>query len=202
MSVVNELIDFVEERGGVATSSELKKAGFLPGEIAYAHRRGYIEKLTRGVYCSPDYLEDDYTAIVMRWRKCVLSHSTALYLLGLSDRVPFQLNVTVPHGYNPSGLSKEYPTIVIHRVNPEIYKVGLSQIESSNGVKLACYNAERCIADLIKERRQSRIDGQLVHDALTGYFQMPSRNLGELARICSALGVRRELQVYLEVFGS
>ena len=154
------------------------------------------------MYCSPDYLDDDYAAVIMRWRKCVLSHGTALHLLGLSDRVPFQLDVTVPHGYNPHGLSIEYPGIVIHRVNPEIYEVGLSRVEASDGVMLASYNAERCIADLIKERRQSHVDGQLVHDALTGYFHRPDRNLAELSRICTVLGVRRELQVYLEVFGS
>ena len=51
---VDELVDFVALVGGVASSSQLKSAGFSAGLIAHASEGGRIERLTRGVYCTPD----------------------------------------------------------------------------------------------------------------------------------------------------
>lgn len=64
---------------------------------------------------------------------------------------------------------------------------------------MRCYCAERAMADLIKQRTRGRADAQLVRDAITGYFKRDDRNLPKLASMCAALGVRDELQVYLEV---
>ena len=96
--------EHIEELGGVATSAQLKEAGYAPGVIEYALSSGKIDRLTRGVYCSLDVLDDEFAAVTMRWPKCILSHGTSLYLLGLSDRVPGNLSVSVPRDYNPQEL--------------------------------------------------------------------------------------------------
>ena len=54
----------------------------------------------------------------------MLSHGSALYLAGLSDRAPAAIDVAVPRGYNPRGLSQEYPDTKIHRFSPELYELG------------------------------------------------------------------------------
>ena len=61
------------------------------------------------------------------------------------------------------------------------------------------YDAERSIADIIKERAKGTVNPQLVRDAIVGYFRRGDRNLPKLAKMCEALGVRDELQTYLEV---
>lgn len=38
-----------------------------------------------------------------------------------------------------------------------------------------------------------------MRDAIGGYFNSREKDIHELARMCEVLGVRRELQVYLEV---
>ena len=42
---------------------------------------------------------------------------------------------------------------------------------------------------------------QLVRDAIVGYFRKSDRDLPKLAEICEVVGVREELQKYLEVLG-
>ena len=96
MSRSEELAEFVEDSGGIASAAQIVKAGFLPGSISYALESGAIDKLTRGVYCLPEVFDDEFAAISYRWSKCVLSHGSALYLAGLSDRVPAAIDVTVP----------------------------------------------------------------------------------------------------------
>jgi hypothetical protein len=185
--------------GGIATSSELKSAGFSAGAIAYALETGSIDRLTRGVYCAPDVFEDDFAIISYRWCKCVFSHASALYLLGLSDRLPSEQHVTVPRGYNPKGLKNAYPGIGMHWVSSELYPLGETTVKTPVGNTVRCYDAERSIADLIRQRKRDGADAQLVRDSVTGYFKRADKDLPKLAEMCEALGVRDELQVYLEV---
>lgn len=197
--MADSVAEHVEKLGGVATSAQLKQAGFSPGAIEYALSHGKVDKLTRGVYCSPDVLDDEFAAVTMRWPKCILSHGTALYLLGLSDRVPGNLSVSVPRGYNPQELRRSQPDMRIYREGSELYGLGKTLVKDPMGVAVPIYDAERSVADIIKERTRETVDSQLVKDAVVGYFNRPNRNLPKLAKMCSALGIREELQTYLEV---
>lgn len=190
---------YIDDIGGVATAAQLKDAGFAPGTIEYAFKHGAIDKLTRGVYCTPDVFDDDFAAVTKRWPKCILSHGTALYLLGLSDRVPGSLSVSVPYGYNPHGLRTAYPDLRVHREKPELHGLGAIEVKDPMGILVSAYGAERSIADLLREREKGSANPQLIRDAMLGYFKRNDRDLAELARMCEALGVRDEMQRYLEV---
>ena len=172
---------------------------FLPNEESEKEVSGAIDKLTRGVYCSPEVFDDEFATVTYRWRKCVLSHGSALYLAGLSDRVPGALDVTVPHGYNPRGLFLEHPDVRIHRVNKDVYELGITEVKSPGGATVRAYCAERAVADLISQRVSVGADPQLVHDAVVGYFKRDDADLESLARMCTALGVEKEFRMYLEV---
>ena len=194
-----EIARLVRDAGGVASAAQITEAGFLPGSISYALKTGAIDKLTRGVYCLPEVFDDEFAAISYRWSKCVLSHGSALYLAGLSDRVPSALDVTGPHGYNPRGLAREHPDVRIHRVNKDIYELGIVETKSPGGAIVRAYCAERAVADLISQRASEGADPQLVHDAIAGYFKRKDADLPKLAQICNALGVEKEFRMYLEV---
>ena len=195
----DRLVKYIDRLGGVAAAAQLSEAGFTPGLVEHAYKRGVIDKLTRGVYCSANVFDDEFTAVCARWKKCILSHGSALYLLGLSDRAPFSLDVTVPHGYNPKSLKDENPGIRIHHVSPKLHGLCLIEVKTPMGNRTRCYDAERSIADLIKERSKGEADAQLVRDAIGGYFKMEKRDLARLSKMCEAVGVRNELQTYLEV---
>lgn len=197
--VTVSVAEHIERLGGVATSSQLKEAGFAPGVIEYALNSGKIDRLTRGVYCSLDVLDDEFAAVTMRWPKCILSHGTALYLLGLSDRVPGNLSVSVPRDYNPRELRRTHPDMGIHRESDRLYGLGKITVKDPMGIVVPTYDAERSIADIIQERTKGTVNPQLVRDAIVGYFRRRDRDLPKLAKMCEVLGVRDELQRYLEV---
>ncbi|MBF0930242.1 MAG: type IV toxin-antitoxin system AbiEi family antitoxin domain-containing protein [Actinomyces graevenitzii] len=197
--MLDELVSYIDAEGGVAYSSQLKGAGFSAGLISYVSEAGHIDRISRGIYCTPDVFEDDFLVIGARWRKCIFSHNSALYLNGLSDRLPSAQSVTVPRGYNPVRLIEEFPGIQIHWVRPDVYELGATNIMTPSGNRVRCYKPERSIAELIRQRKLSGVDAQLMRDAIGGYFNSREKDIHELARICEVLGVRRELQVYLEV---
>lgn len=201
MTKSEEIAHFIDETGGVATSAQLKEAGFLPGSISYALEAGAIDKLTRSVYCSSDVFDDEFAAISYRWRKCVFSHGSALYLAGLSDRVPSSLDVTMPRGYNPRKLFEEFSDVRAHWVPQKVYAQGQATVRSPGGAPVRAYRAPRAVADLIAQRASGGADPQLVKDAIAGYFKRDDADLSELARMCSLLGVEDEFRMYMEVLG-
>ena len=58
MSRSEEIAEFVEDSGGIASAAQIAKAGFPSGSISYALESGAIGKLTRGVYCLPEVFDD------------------------------------------------------------------------------------------------------------------------------------------------
>lgn len=196
---LDELARFVANHSGAVTAAQLKEAGFGPGLIDYAFRRGTIDKLTRGVYCSASIFGDEFAAVCARWKKCVLSHASALYLLGLSDRAPSVLDVTVPYGYNPACLKREHPGIRVHHVANAIYELGVTEVKTPMGNSVRSYGPERSVADLLRARCGGGVDSQLMRDAMRGYFKEDRQDLLLLVQTCEAMGVSGELQIYLEV---
>ena len=109
MGKSEEIARLVRDAGGMASAAQITEASFLPGSISNALKSGAIGKLTRGVYCSPEVFDDELAAVTYRWRKCVLSHGSALYLAGLFDRMPGALDVTVPPRIQPAGAFPRAP---------------------------------------------------------------------------------------------
>ena len=52
--MLDELVSYIDAEGGVAYSSQLKGAGFSAGLISYASETGLIDRISRGIYCTPD----------------------------------------------------------------------------------------------------------------------------------------------------
>ena len=96
--MLDDLVSDIDAEGGMADSSQRKGAGFSAGLISYASETGLINRISRGSYCTPDVFEDDFLVMGARGRKCIFSHNSALYLNGLSDRLPIVQSVTVPRG--------------------------------------------------------------------------------------------------------
>lgn len=97
------------------------------------------------------------------------------------------------------GLKEQFPGIRLHWANPQLCSLGLQTATTPAGNTVKYYDAERSIVDLLKQRKTEGTDAQLVRDAVAGYFKRDDKDLPKLATMCESLGVREELQVYLEV---
>lgn len=87
----------------------------------------------------------------------------------------------------------------IYRESNKLYGLGKIAVKDPMGIIVPVYDAERSIADIIKERMNGTVNPQLVRDAIGGYFRKSDRDFARLANMCEAVGVRDELQKYLEV---
>ena len=74
---------------------------------------------------------------------------------------------------------------------------GICEIPSSSGNLVKVYDKERCICDLIKDRKKYEI--QLYQTAIQGLYVLEGKNLSRLIEYAVKLGVRDEVMMYVEV---
>ena len=192
-------MELMGERGGRITTSAAMAEGYPSSLLKLLVTEGAVELESRGVYALADVPLDDFAVIALRWPKAIFSHGSALWLLGLSDRVPQAVEVTCPQGYNAPALLEEYPGTRIRRQVLERYELGTAVVLTPTGTKARAYDAERCICDLLLERRRGKADLQLFSDVIRGYARNGEKDMPKLARYADTLGVAGELRDLVEV---
>jgi hypothetical protein len=130
----------------------------------------------------------------LRYPNAIYSHETAAYLLGLAEREPFQMTVTVRSCYHAKGLSE---SAKVYQIRESLLELGVMEIDSPFGHTVRSYNAERTICDLIRSRSQVEIQDLLY--AVKTYVKQKNKNIPLLMRYAKELRVATQLHKYLEV---
>lgn len=101
---------------GYFTASQARACGFMWNALTYHTQHGRFLRIRRGLYRLRDYPSSPREEIVAAWLAvgkdvAVVSHESALDLLGLSDVIPDAVHLTVPR-------SKRHlpnlPGVIIH----------------------------------------------------------------------------------------
>ena len=98
-----ELLSLMSERGGRITTSAAIANGYPSSLLKLLMSEGAVELESRGVYALADVQLDDFAVIALRWPKAIFSNGCALWLLGLSDRVPQTNGSDLPTGLQCAG---------------------------------------------------------------------------------------------------
>ena len=197
MSEIWQTIQTVAEvNDGSFTTRQIENAG-----ISRAYLKSYVDKslLIRtghGHYALPDSLIDEYAILQARSRVILFSYGTALYLLGMTDRIPHSFDVTVPSGTNMSRIQKDLPDLRVHYVRKDLHEIGAAETMTPMGSKVRLYDKERCICDLIRARKHT--DMQIYSQAIKDYFA-GSVNARKLLKYGKQFGIEDKIRTYMEV---
>lgn len=181
---------------GLITTKEIEDLGIGRHIIKDFVNEGLLVRESKGIYSVVKEMPDEYAAIQKRSQRAVYSFGTALFFHGLSDRVPRKIDMTLPQGYNASRLKKSNPSLRIHYVKSEILNLGITEIRTPQGSMVRAYNRERCICDIIKDKKKT--DNQLFAQAIKGYFT-EAYNSRDIIKMAKAIGVADEVREYMEV---
>ncbi|OXS26024.1 type IV toxin-antitoxin system AbiEi family antitoxin domain-containing protein [Acetobacterium wieringae] len=188
--------DMAENSDGIITTKQIEAAGISRTRIKTLVEQGLLVKESQGIYSLSNMLVDEYKLIQLRSERIVFSHGTALYLHGMSDRVPHTIDVTVPQGDNVSRIKKDHPAIRFHYVSKERWDLGIMTIKSPMGAQLRVYDKERCICDLIRDKQA--MDMQLYIQAIQEYFKLEN-NARKLLNYGKKFGIEEKIRTYMEV---
>lgn len=195
MTKAELLNDMSQKNNGVLKIADALQLGISKTYfLEYVNKNNY-EKISYGVYLSPDAWEDGMYLLQLRFPKIVYSYETALYLLDLIDREPLVYDATVYRGYNPSWIIKA--GVKAHSVSKEHYEIGITGLKTPMGNTVNAYNAERTICDILKPH--STVEIQDRQAAMKEYVRRKDRDIPLLMEYAKVFRVDKTLQKYLEV---
>lgn len=185
-----------EKNSGIVTTKQIEDAGLYRGLIKTFVEAGRLIKEAKGLYSLANEFPDEYVVLQKRSEKMVFSYGTALYLWGMSDRVPHIISVTVPQGFNSTRIKKDNTKIKFHYVQKNVWDLGITYTDTSLGNKVMLYDKERCICDLVMLKNE--VDKQLYIQAIKEYFN-GEYNARKLLKYAKVFGVEEKIRDYMDV---
>jgi hypothetical protein len=173
-----------------AIESNISKTYFMK----YVKEKKLI-KVAHGLYMTSDTWKDDLYVIQIRYPKVVFSHETSAFLLGLSNREPFEISVTLKTGKGSSRLIKD--GVKVYKIKNDLLEIGLIEVQTYLGNKVRGYNMERTLCDLVRNR--NIIEVQEVQTYIQEYFKSKDKNIPQLMRYAKLFSIEKVIRQYSEV---
>ena len=188
------MTSFIDESGILLTKDAIQ-GGIKKDSFYRFVAENHFEKISHGVYLSPEAWEDSAFVLHKRCPQAVFSHDEALFYHNLTDREPLEQTITVYSGYNTQKLKAS--GIKVYTVKKELLDVGRIEYLNSFGHKIPIYDLERTICDLIRNRSSFEI--QDFQTAIKSYAKRPDKNLNMLMAYAPLFRIEKILRQYMEV---
>lgn len=195
MTDFQKLEELANADGGVLTTAAAASAGISKTVLANFISKNEYERVSLGVYLSPDAWRDDAYLLQLRCPQVVFSHDSALFYHDLTDREPLQFTVTAKTGYNPTHLTSD--GVKVYTVKKELFPLGVTTAETSFGHRVQVYDMERTICDVLRSRNS--METQVFQDALKQYARRRDKNLHNLMDYASKFHVEKLVRQYMGV---
>lgn len=195
MNNEEKILKEMQKNNGMITTNEVEQMGIARKTLTRMLEKGLIERESQGLYVLPNSWGDEYYNLIFSSKNVVFSHATALFLHGLSERVPLIYEITVINGYNASLKSRE--NVELYFVNKDIFELGKIEIESPQGKIVPVYDIERTLCDMLKSKQNQDIE--IIKYAFKTYVKSSKKDIYKLIEYAKKLKVDEEVNTYLEV---
>ncbi len=195
MDYMTELAAIATAHGGIIESKIAAQRGISKAMLYKLCKADKIHRIANGQYIFPDDMQDELLTISNRSERIIFSHETALFLHGISDRIPFEHTLTAPSGCVPSAAIKS--ECKVYYIKPELFEMGKTILKTPAGNDVPAYDLERTICDVIRSR--NKIGTETFLAALKMYAASPKKDLNKLNVYAKKLRVANVLRQYLEV---
>lgn len=192
---INKIKNIIKKNNGIVSSKEISKNNIDSWYLTYMVRKGYIERVNRGVYFDPDF--DNYDELYffqLQNEVCIYSYQTALYLHNLTERLPFFDEVTVYQGYNSWRIKDR---VKAHQIKKEWYRMGVTEVKTEMGNSVYTYDMERTMCDLVRDRRNQ--DPEIFSKAWHYYIKNKAKNIWKLREYADTFNISDKVEDILEV---
>lgn len=190
----DKIKQLIESNNGIITTKIIDENKIHRQYLKNLVDEGYLIKVSRGLYVRPDKDINEYYIMGEQYKTGIFSHNTALYFYDLTDRTPFELDMTFPSNVRISN-----DMINSHYISKDKIEIGLTKKELEDGTTIRLYNMERTICDIIRDR--NKIDSQIFNTALKEYMKRNDKNLNLLYEYAKKFNILKILKMYLEVLG-
>lgn len=184
-SVIKQIM---EANNGIISSRMIEPLKISRQYLSDLEKSNEIEKVTRGIYISPNVFEDSFYSFQSKYKKAIFSHMNALYFYGMTEEFPYNYTVTVPQSYHVDAVNEKCN---VFYVADEVIELGLSEIDSPNGNKVRAYDIERSICDIIKSK--NRMDLEQVKKTIRKYMKSENKNMSKLSEYAEKMNIKDQV---------
>ncbi len=195
MDYIHELQKIAKANGGIIDNKTAASAGISRAMLSKFCKDNKIQRLMRGQYILSDDIQDELLSIELRSKQLIFSHETALFLHGISDRMPFEHSVTAPSNKVPSRAIQQ--DCKIYYIKPELFELGKIQMTTPFGNDITVYDLERTVCDVIRSR--NKVGSETFLAALKMYAANPNKNLNKLSSYAKEMRIAGVVRKYMEV---
>ena len=188
---VEKLKNFFKKNHGYITTKEIENIGISKTLIPKLIKQKVLRKVAYGIYIDNNLIEDEFYILQKRFSNIVFSYNTACYLLNLSDRAPYKIDITT---INHNNINED---LNIHYISKDKFDIGIIEIESPYTNPIKIYNAERCICDLLKN--PNAVDLEVYNKIVNNYFKQKNKNLTTLEKYSKIFNVHKKFEYIMEV---
>ena len=154
-----------------------------------------IERISRGIYIKKDTIVDDFVILQSKSKNAIYSNMTALYLYGLSNRIPIKYDITINTGYN--GSLQDNNKVNLYYTKKELLYLGVIDYKLNSGNIIKVYDLDKTICDIIKNKK--RIDIELYNKAIREYFYSKNKNTLKLYEYAKKMNIYNKVRNTFEV---
>lgn len=154
-----------------------------------------IERVSRGVYIKKNDLVDEFVILQSKSKNAIYSNTTALYLYGLSNRIPIKYDITINNGYN--GSLQKNSDVNLFYTKKELLDLGVSNYKLDSGNVIRVYDLDKTICDIIKNKK--RIDAELFNRAIREYFYSKNKNTLKLYEYAKKMNIYNKVRDTFEI---
>lgn len=195
MNDLDKILQLTQENNGYITTKEIVDNGLSKMALKRLCDNGLLKRVSTGYYSLPNMIDDNYYKIISKSKNAVFSYTTSLFLHELSDRTPLYFDVTVPRGYG--GPLQNIDVVSLHYVDNNILNLGMEIIKSPFGMDIKCYDVERTIRDIIKNK--NNMDKEIYTKALKWYAEKKDKDMLKLAKYSKKLNIEKKVAEIMQV---
>ena len=89
-------------KNGYLTTKDVTNNNISRTYLTKLVKENKIERVSRDIYIKKNELTDEFIILQSKSKNAIYSNTTALYLYGLSNRIPIKYDIIINSGYNGS----------------------------------------------------------------------------------------------------
>lgn len=181
----DRLFEVAAGQEGLFTTHQAAEVGYSPQLLVHHVRAGRLLRVRRGVYRLTHFPAGEHEELVATWlwseQAGVLSHQTALSLLGLSDVLPAQIYITLPREWRTRRLRVPAGVILHYADLPERDRAWFGAVPVTTPQRALNDCARAGLSpDLLRHAAQQALRRGLVKRAALGHVEEALEPFGGL----------------------
>jgi len=193
--LINAIKQIMKMNNGIISSRLIEPLKISRQYLSVLESNNEIERISRGIYQSPDVFEDSFYSFQAKYKKAIFSHMNALYFYDMTEEFPYNYTITVPQSYHVDTVNEKCN---VFYVSDDILELGICEVETPNGNKVRTYDLERCICDIV--RSKNRMDLEQVKKTIRKYMKSKDKDMSKLSEYSKKMGINEKVMEMVGMF--